>query len=267
MHSLSAGMIAGTATLAMTNPIWVAKTRLCLQYENQQKQYSSLMNTLWNMLKKEGLIRGWYRGFIPGIVGTTHGALNFMMYDDLKKKLEKTKLKGPILHVACAALSKMFAASVTYPYQVVRTRLQDHHVQYTGIKDVIFTTWRLHGLPGFYKGMFACLLRVTPASCITFVVYEEIALFFHSHTIYADVPKTTTGALPPLFPGGTKKIIVKEMGASGGEGGSHKMGRTMNIIILSCIMATVMFLNDDMVYGRAPHGGMRGITPVDLEIH
>lgn len=41
-----------------------------------------------------------------------------------------------------AALSKIFAVATTYPYQVVRARLQDQHSRYDGVIDVIRRTWR-----------------------------------------------------------------------------------------------------------------------------
>lgn len=41
-----------------------------------------------------------------------------------------------------AALSKIFAVATTYPYQVVRARLQDQHNSYSGALDVIRRTWR-----------------------------------------------------------------------------------------------------------------------------
>jgi len=55
---------AGILTLLMTNPIWVVKTRLCLQYENSldltsTKNYRGMMDGLVKIYRTEGL-RGLY---------------------------------------------------------------------------------------------------------------------------------------------------------------------------------------------------------------
>jgi len=51
-------------------------------------------------------------------------------------------LQSPLEYITMAAISKIFAVAVTYPYQVVRARLQDQHNNYSGIVDVIRRTWR-----------------------------------------------------------------------------------------------------------------------------
>ena len=53
-----------------------------------------------------------------------------------------------------SAVSKMFAGSITYPYQVVRARLQiyDAATKYSNARDVVTQVWRREGLGGFYKG-------------------------------------------------------------------------------------------------------------------
>ena len=73
------------------------------------------------------------------------------------------------------------AACTTYPYQVLRTRLQDQHRQYRGLGDVIVSLWRYEGVRGFYKGLVPSLTRVVPATMITFVTYENISHFLLTH--------------------------------------------------------------------------------------
>ncbi|NP_001013354.1 solute carrier family 25 member 32b [Danio rerio] len=180
-HLLSAA-VAGAMTLCLTNPIWVTKTRLVLQYsaDPSQKQYKGMMDALVKIYRHEG-ISGLYRGFVPGLFGTSHGALQFMAYEELKRDYNKYRKKqsdaklNPLEYITMAALSKIFAVATTYPYQVVRARLQDQHNTYNGLTDVVWRTWRNEGLLGFYKGMVPNLVRVTPACCITFVVYENVS--------------------------------------------------------------------------------------------
>ncbi|KAI1894113.1 hypothetical protein AGOR_G00112480 [Albula goreensis] len=182
-HLVSAAQ-AGAMTLCITNPIWVTKTRLVLQYnaDPSQKQYRGMLDALVKIYRQEG-IPGLYRGFVPGLFGTSHGALQFMAYEELKRDYNKYRNKSsdaqlnPLEYITMAALSKIFAVASTYPYQVVRARLQDQHNKYNGAVDVIKRTWRNEGVFGFYKGMVPNLIRVTPACCITFVVYENVSRF------------------------------------------------------------------------------------------
>lgn len=177
---------AGAMTLCITNPLWVAKTRLMLQYDSvvnaHQRQYKGMVDTLLKIYKYEG-VRGLYKGFVPGLFGTSHGALQFMAYELLKLKYNQHINRLPeaqlstVEYISVAALSKIFAVAATYPYQVVRARLQDQHMSYKGVLDVITRTWRKEGIGGFYKGIAPNLIRVTPACCITFVVYENVSHF------------------------------------------------------------------------------------------
>lgn len=187
---LIAGAIAGIGTLTVTNPIWVVKTRLCLQYTDPQPgvmqapQYKGMLDALLKLWRQEGL-RGLYKGYVPGIFGVSHGALQFMAYEELKKgyswyfEIPIQQKLGSIQYLIMASMSKIFAATVTYPYQVVRSRLQNQYTmaQYNGALDVISKTFRFEGVRGFYKGLVPSVLRVTPACALTFVVYENVVHF------------------------------------------------------------------------------------------
>ena len=84
VHSL---LNLGMMTLSVTNPVWVIKTRLCLANTSsvpETMRYSGLLDGLRKLYYHEG-VRGLYKGYIPGLWGTSHGAIQFMLYEEFKK--------------------------------------------------------------------------------------------------------------------------------------------------------------------------------------
>lgn len=172
---------AGFITLLITNPIWIVKTRLCLQYGGTSPvKYNGTIDCLVKIYQTNGF-KGYYKGLLPGIFGVSHGAVQFMVYEELKKYHSQiynqpisTKL-GTLEYLTFAATSKLMAAGLTYPYQVVRARLQNQYYSYNGTWDCIKQTWIYEGWRGFYKGLGTNLIRVTPATMITFWTYENVS--------------------------------------------------------------------------------------------
>lgn len=75
--------------------------------------------------------------------------------------------------------SKIASMLATYPYQVVRSRLQVRssstaNFSYSGVVDVIKQAVRNEGLWAFYRGIVPSTLRVLPGTCFTFVTYEKV---------------------------------------------------------------------------------------------
>ncbi|XP_026821863.1 mitochondrial folate transporter/carrier isoform X1 [Rhopalosiphum maidis] len=182
---MTAAAEAGILTLMITNPVWVVKTRLCLQFDkpiDPSKSYSGMWDAFRKIYGAEG-VRGLYKGFVPGMFGVSHGALQFMTYEEMKTfyneyrrlpidaKLETSE------YIVFAAFSKLIAAGLTYPYQVIRARLQDQHREYRGTWHCITQTWRYESVRGFYKGIGPNLLRVIPATIITFAVFENLSSY------------------------------------------------------------------------------------------
>lgn len=64
--------------VVITNPLWVMKTRLQLQGQSEHfPKYSSFRDTIQTMIREEGYF-GFYKGFIPSILLTSHGAVQVM---------------------------------------------------------------------------------------------------------------------------------------------------------------------------------------------
>ena len=79
---------------------------------------------------------------------------------------------------AAATVSKVCATMVTYPYQVVRSVMQQRAAVGTDIVVLDSTVgtmtriWRLERLWGFYRGLVPHILRSTPQATLTLMAYE-----------------------------------------------------------------------------------------------
>ena len=182
----------GGLTILATNPIWVIKTRMLSTGSHVPGAYKSFTSGARQIFETEGVI-GFYRGLIPALFGVSHGALQFMAYERLKAYRARAKGSGfsvsgdrghfgrneslgNIDYFVLSTISKSFAGCVTYPYQVLRSRLQtyDAHLVYRGAIDAISQIWGKEGIAGFYKGLVPNVLRVLPGTWVTFLVYENV---------------------------------------------------------------------------------------------
>lgn len=152
---LAAGFSAGAVTATCTNPIWVVKTRMQTQMRGTQGNYRGLLHGIMVLWREEG-IQGFYRGWVPAMLGVSHGAVQFMAYEEIRKLLsrhlarnEEGKVQMNTFHfMGMACLSKLAASVITYPALVLRSRLQIRPPQFTGFVDCCTWTWRQQGILG-----------------------------------------------------------------------------------------------------------------------
>lgn len=125
--------------------------------KNAPGAYQTVWQGTTHLWQTEGF-KGFYRGLVPSLFGVSHGAIQFMAYEQLKNKWAPSRGGKDQLtnmdFLTLSAVSKMFAGSVTYPYQVVRARLQIYNAgqTYKGAGDVCKQVWKAEGLAGFYRG-------------------------------------------------------------------------------------------------------------------
>lgn len=140
-----ASLTAGACSTVLTNPIWVIKTRLMSQSARTRPDgmrppwhYTSTLDAARKMYRTEG-IRSFYSGLTPALLGLTHVAVQFPLYEYFKMKFtgfaigEHPKGAEEMTHwagiSAATFLSKVCASTATYPHEVLRTRLQTQQRQ------------------------------------------------------------------------------------------------------------------------------------------
>lgn len=195
LAAVSAGLITGTAT----NPIWVVKTRLQLDKQNagpggSGRQYNNALDCVRQTVRHEG-IRGLYRGLSASYLGASESTLQWVLYEQAKRSLARRqddiRLSGRDLTItdrivewtgklAAAGGAKFVAALITYPHEVVRTRLRQApidasgRVKYTGLWNCFKMVFKEEGIGALYGGLVPHMLRVVPSAMIMFGVYEGV---------------------------------------------------------------------------------------------
>jgi len=208
---LGAAAIAGVVTATATNPIWVVKTRLQLEARHRERsQTSSAPKTSLkplsavspttevaktkmlpafrmtrDILRKEGFL-GLYKGMSASYLGVTEGVIQWVLYERLKKisthtypgQPAKSKLAEWSGIVASSGGAKMVASLITYPHEVLRTRLRQPALtpggplKYTGLWQTLRLVIAEEGAASLYGGLSAHLLRVVPNAACMFTIYE-----------------------------------------------------------------------------------------------
>lgn len=163
-----AGAIAGSATVLITNPIWVVNTRMTARQSNSS--YSDLPTfsttpekparkpssfaTLMKLFKSEGPT-ALFAGVLPALVLVINPILQYTIFEQLKDVLEKRRRITPRDAFFLGAIGKLLATSITYPYITVKSRMHvaSREVPRDGMMQSLKRVVKEEGWSGLYKGI------------------------------------------------------------------------------------------------------------------
>lgn len=187
----AAGAFSGTASTLFCYPLDLVRSLLTVQ--TTQQKYDGITDCLSKVYQAEG-VRGLFRGSIVTMAGITpYIAINFYTFDTLKRMYLPQDVNDPNfkwINFALGGAAGGVAATLTYPSDVIRRRIQlmgsgndmvSGMVGKPTIAGCVKAVVKAEGVPGLYKGMVACLLKVIPSMAISFSIHEQLRhkLNFH----------------------------------------------------------------------------------------
>lgn len=161
VESIIAGALAGSATVMITNPIWVVNTRMTARKsETEQalpgapsKKSKSTLGTLIDIIQQEGP-KALFAGVFPALVLVINPILQYTFFEQLKNIVERKRRITPKDAFYLGAIGKLLATSITYPYITVKSRM--HVASKDGPKESLNSSLkriiREEGWKGLYNG-------------------------------------------------------------------------------------------------------------------
>lgn len=188
VSQLLAGGIAGAVSKTCTAPL--ARLTILFQVQGMHSDVATLSKaSIWReasrVVYEEGFRAFWKGNLVTIAHRLPYSSISFYAYERYKNFLQSLpgldRHNDNISADLCVRLigggsAGITAASLTYPLDLVRTRLaaQTNVIYYRGISHTLCTICRDEGLKGLYKGLGATLLGVGPSIAISFAVYETL---------------------------------------------------------------------------------------------
>ncbi|KAK9366139.1 mitochondrial carrier domain-containing protein [Lipomyces kononenkoae] len=124
LESMIAGAIAGSATVILTNPIWVVNTRQTVRPSaGSSGKRLSVFETVKDILSTDGP-RAFFAGLTPALMLVINPILQYTIFERLRAVIERRRKLQPFDFFILGAIGKLVATTTTYPYITIKSRMQ-----------------------------------------------------------------------------------------------------------------------------------------------
>ncbi|XP_047343451.1 mitochondrial glycine transporter-like isoform X2 [Vespa velutina] len=175
LQAISLGITARSMSGGLLIPITVVKTR----FESGVYKYNSVAEALRLIYRQEG-IKGLSSGLVPTLLrDAPYSGLYLLFYTQLKQIAAHTELiihqnTSVPVHFSCGVLAGIFAAIVTHPPDVIKTKMQLYPNEFKTIYSATYIVYKKYGILGYFKGIVPRMLRRTLMTTMAWTVYEQI---------------------------------------------------------------------------------------------
>ncbi|XP_028082500.1 thylakoid ADP,ATP carrier protein, chloroplastic-like isoform X3 [Camellia sinensis] len=166
---LAAGACAGMTSTFVTYPLDVLRLRLAVE-----PGYKTMSEVALNMLREEG-VASFYNGLGPSLIGIApYIAVNFCIFDLIKKSLPEKYQKRTETSLVTALVSATLSTLMCYPLDTVRRQMQMRGTPYKTVLDAIPGIVERDGLVGLYRGFVPNALKNLPNSSIRLTTFDTV---------------------------------------------------------------------------------------------
>ncbi|KAF9291738.1 hypothetical protein BGZ68_002457 [Mortierella alpina] len=179
IESMSAGAVAGAATVFITNPIWVINTRIATRNASAPNSRPlGTIETATQMIKENGF-KSFFQGIMPALILVANPIIQYTVFEKIKNRIAKTRSLTGFDFFLLGAISKLAATSITYPYIVVKSRMQlkqsdDAKERYSSIMDGFRKIIKYEGVAGLYKGISSKIVQSILTASFLFMAQASL---------------------------------------------------------------------------------------------
>ncbi|XP_066286729.1 solute carrier family 25 member 43-like [Branchiostoma lanceolatum] len=204
--ALLAGSLGGITATCIMYPTDMVKTRLTAQHAKRSKaHYRGIFHAFRVVYRTEG-ITAFFRGMSTSVIGVIPFAGGtFMAYELLDRAWSvPSSHLTPLANFINGCIAAAFAQTFSYPFDTIRKKLQAYStvlphrggvdVEFTGMVDAFFQTYKHGGTQALWRGTTANLMKVVPYAGVMFMSFEACKrtfLYSNGFTVspWSDVPK------------------------------------------------------------------------------
>ncbi|CAH2077232.1 unnamed protein product [Thlaspi arvense] len=179
LRRLFSGAMAGAVSRTVVAPLETIRTHLMVGSGG-----SSSTEVFGDIMKHEGWT-GLFRGNLVNVIRVAPArAVELFVFETVNKKLspengEQSKIPIPasLLAGACAGVSQTL---LTYPLELIKTRLTIQRGVYKGIFDAFVKIIREEGPTELYRGLAPSLIGVVPYAATNYFAYDSLRKAYRS---------------------------------------------------------------------------------------
>ncbi|KAF4385676.1 hypothetical protein F8388_010232 [Cannabis sativa] len=182
------GILSCGLTHMAVTPLDLVKCNMQIG-EIDPTKYKSITSGFGILLKEQG-VRGFFRGWVPTLLGySAQGACKFGFYEFFKKYY--SDIAGPeyaakyktLIYLAGSASAEVIADIALCPFEAVKVRVQTQPGFARGLSDGLPKFVRSEGALGLYKGIVPLWGRQIPYTMMKFASFETIVEMIYKYGI------------------------------------------------------------------------------------